>query len=81
MSAIFMTPDELVELTGFKAPHCQVRWLDRNRWRYAIDRHSRPKVTRDYFSERVGARPVNRANQLNPALILEQPNFAALDRR
>ena len=81
MSAIFMTPDELVELTGFKAPHCQVRWLDRNRWRYAIDRHSRPKVARDYFGARVGACSMIAANQVSPALILEQPNFAALDRR
>ena len=80
MSAIFMTPGELAELTGFRAPHCQVRWLDRNRWRYALDRNSRPKVAREYFGERLGVRASLDVNQVNHAATLEQPNFAALDR-
>ncbi len=79
MSALFLTPDELYELTGFKAAHCQARWLDQNRWRYAPDRHNRPKVARDYFNARIGATAANQVNQVNPALMLEQPNFAALD--
>ena len=36
MSDLFLTVDELSDLTGFKAPHCQARWLTRNRWRYVL---------------------------------------------
>lgn len=81
MSALFLTSGELEELTGFKAPRYQVRWLDTNRWRYALARHSQPRVARDYFNERVGARALTAVNRVNPALILEQPNFEAINRR
>ena len=37
MEAMFITHQELIELTGYKAPHCQARWLDRNRWRYVLN--------------------------------------------
>ena len=27
---VFLTPDEIVELTGLRRPSAQMRWLDRN---------------------------------------------------
>lgn len=81
MSALFLTPDELVELTGFKVARYQVRWLDKNRWRYALARHSQPRVSRDYFAERVGSRAHTVVSQVNHAAMLEQPNFDAINRR
>lgn len=81
MSCLFLTTEELEELTGFKSAHGQARWLDQHRWRYALTCSKKPRVARDYFNERVGARsmaPISAANQLGAA---EQPNFAALDRR
>jgi hypothetical protein len=83
VSALFLTPDELRELTGFRAAHCQVRWLERNRWRFAMTRRNEPRVARDHFNERMGcgAKPVSHAEAVNLAAATAVPNFAALDRR
>ena len=50
MSDLFLTADELADLTGFKAPHCQARWLTRNRWRYVLTRRNAPRVARNHFN-------------------------------
>jgi hypothetical protein len=83
MNELFLTREELVELTGFRAAHCQVRWLDRNRWRYALTRRKEPRVARQHFQERMGCSVASttHAASLNFAAAIEQPNFAALDRR
>jgi hypothetical protein len=79
----FLSLAELRELTGYTAAHCQVRWLDRNRWRYALDRRRAPRVARDHFNERMGCggRASSHAEAINQAAGAAQPNFAALDRR
>ena len=86
MSDLFLTHAELVDLTGFKAPHCQARWLTRNRWRFVLNRRKEPKVARQHFADRMGCGDVtstgaSHANLINQAATGEQPNFAALDRR
>lgn len=84
MTTLFLTSDELVDLTGFKAAHCQVRWLTRNRWRFALTRHKQPRVARDHFNDRMGCGDggsASHADAMNHAAMGEQPNFAALGRR
>lgn len=83
MNDLFLTCKELAELTGFRARHCQVRWLDRNRWRYVLNRRNEPRVAREHFQERMGcgAKSSTHSNAINLAASAEQPNFAALDRR
>lgn len=83
MSALFLTPEELRDLTGFRAAHCQVRWLERNRWRFAMTRRNEPRVAREHFNERMGCggRLLSHADTLNLAASTAVPNFAALDRR
>lgn len=83
MSETFLSAAELEGLTGFKARHCQVRWLERNRWRFALTRRKEPRVAREHFNERMGcaARPATLADAANLAAAAAQPNFAALDRR
>ena len=83
MTSLFLSAGELIELTGFRARHCQVRWLAGNRWRFAPDRHNRPRVARDHFNERMGCgdRANRHADAVNLAASCVQPNFAALDRR
>jgi hypothetical protein len=84
MNDLFLTRTELVDLTGFKAAHCQVRWLERNRWRFALTRHNEPRVARDHFNSRMGcggSKGQGHADEVNHAAMLEQPNFAALNRR
>lgn len=83
MLGLFLSRNELVELTGFKASHCQARWLDRNRWRYVLNAHGEPRVARAHFDDRMGC--INKsstyASAINDAAAIAQPNFAALDRR
>jgi len=84
MTPTFLSPAELIDLTGFKDRHCQARWLDRNRWRYVRDRHNRPRVARAHFGERMGcgiAPGASQAGAINAAAAGAQPNYAALDRR
>lgn len=79
---LFLTGDELRELTGFRAPHCQVRWLESNRWRFAMNRHKEPRVARQYFQERMGCTGsrTSHGDAINQAAAAAVPNFAALDR-
>jgi len=82
MSGLFMTPDELTELTGFKQTKGHIRWLDRNRWRYVLSRSQQPRVARAYFLDRMGL-PQGKAgssDQANHAAFLQEPDFSALDR-
>ena len=83
VNELFLSVAELTDLTGFRARHCQARWLERNRWRFALDRHNRPRVARDHFDERMGCggRALAHADTINQAAAGVQPNFAALDRR
>lgn len=83
MNALFLTHSELIELTGFKAAHCQVRWLERHRWRFALTRRSAPRVAREHFNEKMGCGPrsMSSADAANLAAAVEQPNFAAISRR
>lgn len=83
MNGTFLTRAELRELTGYTASHCQVRWLERNRWRFALTRRSEPRVAREYFNDRMGCggRASTHADVINHAAAAAQPNFAALDRR
>ena len=84
MNCLFLTRDELTDLTGFKAAHCQARWLGRNRWRFVLTRRNEPKVAREHFNDRMGCgdgRNTGQAATVNQAAAGELPNFAALDRR
>jgi hypothetical protein len=82
MSGLFLTSDELQELTGFKSARGQTRWLDQHRWRYALTKTQQPRVAREYFQERVGARSAVASGAADLARrVSEQPNFAALNRR
>lgn len=83
MSDLFLTGDELADLTGFKARRCQARWLTRNRWRFVLTMRKTPRVARAHFNDRMGcgAGWAKQADTINHAAADEQPNFAALDRR
>ena len=83
MTETFLSGAELRDLTGYRAPHCQTRWLERNRWRFALTRRNEPRVARDYFNERMGCGPraMGHGQAINEAAQAAQPNFAALDRR
>ncbi len=43
-SGLFLTPDEVGTLTGFKTPARQVAWLRTKGWRFEINGNRRPIV-------------------------------------
>lgn len=69
----FLSAVELVEL----------RWVERNRWRFASTKRKEPRVAREHFNARMGcsARPATLAEAANQSVAAAQSNFAALDRR
>lgn len=54
MSNSFMTKEELIELTDRQLPSKQIDWLRKNAWKYAVSATGRPKVSREYFSFKMG---------------------------
>lgn len=50
---LFLTRDELHELTGLQQAAAQRRWLETHGWRYEIAANGRPKVARLYFERKM----------------------------
>ncbi len=68
--SMFLTPDELKDLTGYAYKGKQAEWLGRRGWKFECDAQNRPKVLRTYAEAKMGAN-TRRATQA-------EPNFAAL---
>lgn len=76
---MFLTADELRELTGYTF-HCrQIDWLRSHNWKFEVTAQRRPKVARSYFENRLGA---PRRSQDEPQLQASaRPDFNALRQR
>lgn len=76
---MFLTADELRELTGYTF-HCrQIAWLRSHSWKFEVTAQQRPKVARSYFENRLGA-PALAPAEL-PATALARPNFQAISQQ
>ncbi len=51
---MFLTADDLVELTGYQAPARQCRWLDRAGYPFELNAAGKPKVLKAYVEKRLG---------------------------
>jgi len=51
---MFLTLDELRDLTGYALPAYQCRWLDRRGYPFETTGNGRPKVLRGYVEKRLG---------------------------
>ena len=51
---MFLTTQELVELTDYKHPAKQIRWLREHGYRFEIGASGRPKVLRSEIERRLG---------------------------
>lgn len=67
---MFLTTDELTELTGYKRPTSMIRWLRENQFVFTVAADGYPRV----LSEHVQARLTNR-----PPSVRALPNFAVLN--
>jgi hypothetical protein len=68
---LFLTPDEVETLTGFKTPMRQVNWLRTQGWRFELNGNRKPIIARGYAEKVLGCG----ADEQRP-----QPNFGALVR-
>lgn len=68
---MFLTANELTELTGYCRPSCQIRWLRQNGWPLVVGGDQRPKVLRSVLQARLGDNPPPAANE--PTLRLCAP--------
>lgn len=82
MSDLFLTHDELTDLTGFKTPRGHAKWLERNRWRFVLTRSQQARVSREYFLDRMGLPrgKTSSTDLANHGATLVEPDFSALDR-
>lgn len=51
---MFMTPDEVADMTGYLRPRDQIRWLEAERFGYVIGADNKPKVLRQVVIARLG---------------------------
>lgn len=51
---MFLSAQDLAELTGYQLPAYQVRWLDRHGYAFELSKGGRPKVLRAYVEKRLG---------------------------
>lgn len=54
MTSLFLSPDDLRDLTDTPVKSLQMRWLDDHGWVYTKSRMGNPKVLRAYMERRMG---------------------------
>jgi len=57
MSSLFLTKDELRELTGYQIPSAQKRWLTRKKLTYITGADGMPRVLRQALLARYKIQP------------------------
>lgn len=70
MTVIFLSSEELKELTDLKISKAQIRWLDKNNYPYAISAAGKPKVLRSLLLDRL--------QNVSTNSHVSEPNFDAI---
>lgn len=79
MEPMFLSKDEIAELTGYKLPAHQCRWLVARGWVFERNRNNRPIIGRDYARSRLGG--AKQAASPSSPSSTPRPNFGALASR
>ena len=61
---MFLTPEELRELTDRTYAKYQIAWLVENGWKWEPSADGHPKVLRAYAEERMGGKPTARHSRV-----------------
>jgi len=70
LSVLFLSNEELRELTDLKISKAQMRWLEKHSYPFEVSATGKPKVLRAYVMERL--RVISASSKLN------EPNFDAI---
>lgn len=68
---MFLSQDELCELTDLKVPKAQMRWLQRYAYPFEIAASGKPKVLREYVMKKLMSISLS-------AIPKNEPNFDAI---
>ena len=74
---MFLTKEEMIELTGYVFISRQIEWLRNHNWKFEVTAQRRPKVARSFFESRLGGTSPRQEVQL--AQLPVKPNFQALN--
>ena len=66
LQAMFLTADDIADLTGYVVPAYQIKWLDRNGYPFDVSAGGRPKVLRAYIEQRHGVASASQSVQHVP---------------
>jgi hypothetical protein len=53
MERLTLTPDQVIELTGYKRSGDQMRWLRDHGWAFVLNAAGRPVISRAYAERRL----------------------------
>jgi len=67
---LFLSSEELRDLTDLKIPKAQMKWLDKNNFPYVVSAAGKPKVLRSFL--------ITRFQESNLATQNNEPNFDAI---
>lgn len=69
---LFLVPDEIVALTGYRITNRQVEWLRSKGWRFELNANRRPIIARRYAEKMLGFGYEEEQPKMT------RPNFSAL---
>lgn len=69
---MFLTPDEIRELTGYQRHADQRAWLEKRGWKFEISANGRPVVLRSFAAQRMGEDQKKQKNA--------EPNFSIISK-
>lgn len=71
LEPLFLEPEEVRTLTGFRSPARQTQWLMQKGWRFVLSGSGRPIIARRYAEKMLGC-----GTDGGPERVM--PNFGAL---
>jgi hypothetical protein len=74
---MFLSLDEIKELTGFSYRSKQIEWLIKRGWKFEINGRKEPKVAKAFFEMKMG---VIKTEELVTEGSQMKPNFQALNK-
>lgn len=64
---MFLTAEEVAELTGYVKTYAQIKWLQAEKYGFAIDGYGKPKVLRQVVLGRLGGAQLKKDPELRLA--------------
>ncbi|GAC1610822.1 MAG: hypothetical protein NVS3B3_20580 [Aquirhabdus sp.] len=74
---MFLSKEEIKELTGYAYASKQIEWLRNHQWKFEVNAQQIPKVARSYCEVRMGGHNPKQTNEMMASQV--RPNFQVLN--